>query len=288
MANIVKYRDRLERAVTLSYMRVLSQFPIVKKLEERVTDGYIDLLTRRRERDWKDRALPSFIIIGGMKCGTSSLFKYLCQHPQLFGSSHKEVRFFAREDFYSQGEKWYRAHFPRLQDMPAGSLAFEATPDYLFFPDVASRMAAILPDLKLVALLRNPTERAISHYFHNLKKGREKQDILAAMEHHEAVYKRRGRYKEQIERYYNSFGPDRLKIVESERLFQKPNEALQDVYEFLGIERDFQVPDLSPKQVGFNRQPVRPEVYDHLNTYFQPLNEQLFDYLGYELHWDQP
>jgi len=87
MTNMGKYRSQIERAVTMSYMHVLSRFPAVKKAENRVMQAYIDLVTKKREKRWRERALPDFIIIGGMKCGTSSLFNYLGQHPQLFGSS---------------------------------------------------------------------------------------------------------------------------------------------------------------------------------------------------------
>ena len=89
MTNMDKYLSQIERAITVSYMHVVTQFPAVKKAENRLVQSYIDVLTKKREEQWQDRALPDFIIIGGMKCGTSSLFKYLSQHPQLFSSNYK-------------------------------------------------------------------------------------------------------------------------------------------------------------------------------------------------------
>ena len=285
MTKLSRFLGQIDKVATLSYMRVLSRYPGVKHAEIRVLDAYVRLLTSYREKGANQRALPDFIIVGGMKCGTSSLFKYLDQHPQLFGSSHKEVRFFSRDDFYARGESWYRAHFPRLSDMPKGSLAFESTPDYLFFPQAPSRIATVLPDARIIILLRNPTERAISHYFHNIKKGREKQSILDAMREEGAVYKRRSMYKEQVERYYDLFNRSNIKIVSSELFFNSTMNVLRDIYEFLDVDRDVQITDLLPRQVGFNRERVDDEVYQYLNSYFGPYNRQLFDMIGHEFDW---
>ncbi len=190
-----KYRQisirQIERAAILSYLHVLNRYPVIKDAEDRLVQIYIDLLTKKREKGWQERALPGFIIIGGMKCGTSSLFKYLGQHPQLFRSNYKEIRYFSHDNYYAKGEKWYRSHFPRMKDMPSGSLTFEASPDYLIYPASSVRIASLIPNVKLIVLLRNPTERAISHYFHNIKKGRDQKQILEAMKVEGAIYKRR-------------------------------------------------------------------------------------------------
>lgn len=285
MTKLARYRNQIERAVTLSYMHALSRFPAIKQAENRLVKTYIQLLTKRREKGWQERALPGLIIIGGMKCGTSSLFNYLNQHPQLFGSKYKEVGYFCRDEFYSQGEKWYRTHFPRVEDMPDGSLAFDATPDYLLYPEAPGRIAELLPDVKLIALLRNPTERAISHYFHNIKKGREKEEILDAMKFEQAVYKRRSIYKEQIERYYKLFDANNIKIIQSEEFFENPTKTLRDIFLFLGVDQSVEISDLSPRQVGFNREAVRGEVHEYLDDYFEPFNRELFDYIGKEFQW---
>jgi hypothetical protein len=266
-------------------MHILSRFPVVKKAENRLIESYIHLLTKRRKKGWQERALPGLIIIGGMKCGTSSLFNYLNQHPQLFGSKYKEVSYFCRDAFYSQGEQWYRAHFPRIEDMPDGSVAFDATPDYLLYPEAPRRISRLLPDVKLIALFRNPTERAISHYFHNIKKGREKEEILDAMKFEHAVYKRRSMYKEQIERYYKLFASDQIMIIQSEEFFKNPTKTLRDIYLFLGVDHHVEISDLSPRQIGFNREAVRGEVYEYLNDYFEPFNQELFEYIGKEFQW---
>lgn len=285
MAITGKYRGRIEQAITVSYVRVMKRFPAIRKMEDRLIRSYIEVLTNWRQKNWQDRALPDFLIIGGMKCGTTSLFKYLGQHPQLFSSTHKEIWYFSHDEFYSRGEKWYRIHFPLLKDIPPDSQVFEASPDYLFRPKAAQRVADLLPDIKLIALLRNPTERAISHYFHDVKKGRRPGDILGAIQDEHTKFRPKGMYKNQLEKYFNHFKADNILIINSEEFFEHPSRTLKEVYRFLGVDADFEIGDLSPKQVGFNREPVDAAVYDYLNDYYKPHNEALFRLIGKSFDW---
>ena len=117
------------------------------------------------------RTLPDFIIIGAQKCGTTSLYFYLSQHPQLLPSSIKEVHFFDRGgnpmmNTFQKGPSWYRSHFPYQK-------TFEASPSYIFHPLVPRRIFELVPDVKIIALLRNPTERAIAHFFLRKKRNQE-------------------------------------------------------------------------------------------------------------------
>ena len=279
------YRSRIERAITVSYMRVVNRFPLVKSLESRLIQSYIDFLTSRRQRRWQERALPDFVIIGGMKCGTSSLYTYLGQHPQLFSSNYKEIRYFSHDEHYALGESWYRAHFPKTADVPDGALVFEASPDYLFYPDAPGRMADLRPDIKLIALLRNPTERAISHYFHDIKKGQGQGDILDAMQNNFTIYRPKGIYKNQLELYHRLFPSENMLILNSEMFFEDPASTLKTVFEFLDVDAGHEIRDLAPRQVEYNRQPVEPAVYDYLNDFYRPHNEALFRYIGREFDW---
>lgn len=285
MTNMDKYLSQIERAITVSYMHVVTQFPAVKKAENRLVQSYIDVLTKKREKQWQERALPGFIVIGGMKCGTSSLFKYLNQHPQLFSSNYKEIRYFSHDEYYSKGEKWYRSQFPIIKKNPNDSLTFEASPNYLFSSKSPKRMANLIPNVKLIALLRNPTERAISHYFHDIKKGRIKRDILDAMKIEGTLYRPVGMYKEQLERYYNLFDSDKILVISSESFFEDPVKTLKDIYLFLDVDPNIEIRNLSPKQVGVNREPVNAAVYDYLNDYFDMPNQELFEYIGKEFNW---
>ncbi|MGZ9225178.1 MAG: sulfotransferase family protein [Anaerolineales bacterium] len=138
-----------------------------------------------RYATWRIRPLPDFIIIGAQKAGTTSLHAYLSQHPQFLKPYEKEVHFFDGGldpdlDNYKKGQAWYRAHFPFRRNGSA-SRVFEASPLYIFNPLVPDRMFDLLPEVKIVAILRHPTERAISHYFHEKQRGYESLPIMEAL-----------------------------------------------------------------------------------------------------------
>lgn len=267
-------------------------------------------LLSRQYRLWTAdrRCLPDFIIIGTQKGGTTSLFHYLAQHPQLRASWRKEVHYFdgglnPRRDNYARETRWYRANFPLAGDMTAGEQAFEASPLYLFHPLAPARMAALLPDVRLIALLRNPVERALSHYFHEVRKGRETLPVMEALQNEEArlapvleagdykhtafmhfSYKLRGHYAEQIRRYHQYFPPEKLLVLGSEAFFTEPQASLQRIFDFVGVGAG-NVPDLMARNVGSNRAHVPPPVYDYLQAYYQPLNRDLYDLLGTDFGW---
>jgi Sulfotransferase domain len=267
------------------------------------------MFVRRLQR----RVLPDFLIIGAQKSGTSSLYRYLEQHPQVRGSMPKEVHYFdggleAGVDSYALGEGWYRAHFPLRAEM-AGKRAFEASPLYLLHPLAAERIAALLPQVKLVALLRNPTDRALSHYFHNVRDNalrhyQEDLPPLEAMAAEEArlapvlaagdykseayrayTYKARGRYLEQLQRYLDRFPRDSLLVLRAEDLFEDPGPLMRRLGDFLGLDRAREPADFRAMNVGANREPVQPGVREALDAYFAPHNRALFAALGQDFGW---
>lgn len=268
----------------------------------------IKLIRMSRQATWRNRPLPDFIIIGAQKGGTSSLYAYLAQHPQLLPSLKKEVHFFDgglnyETDNYQKGEAWYRAHFPR-KAAGAHLKSFEASPLYIFNPLVPRRMFDLIPEVKLIVLLRNPTERAISHYFHEKERGDESLPVLEALRAEEkrlaAViecedykseifrrysYKSRGLYKEQIKRFLEYFSWQQLLVLSSEEFFSKPDTTLRRVFEFVGVDTAFRVKDLKPRNVGKSRSKVDPEVYEYLNDYFLPHNQALYNLVGENYAW---
>src|SRR4051812_20031887 len=130
---------------------------------------------RRVQADYRHlsaplRGLPSVLIIGAQKSGTTSLSSYLVEHPDMLPSLRKEVHYFSFN--YERGVNWYRAHFPYTHHLRRGALTLDATPYYLVHPLVAQRAAQLLPHAKLVVLLRNPVDRALSHYQHEVRGGR--------------------------------------------------------------------------------------------------------------------
>lgn len=258
---------------------------------------------------WRSRALPDLIIIGAMKSGTSSLFDYLSQHPQLFPSRTKEVHFFdgggnPDVDTFLKKQAWYRAHFSLKKHMSAGSKAFEATPLYIFNPLAPKRIFDLVPKVKIIAVLRNPTERAISHYFHEKRANREPLSIYEALQAEEKrlepvirdkdyksetfihySYKSRGLYKKQIERYLNYFPWQQTLVLSSDELFSEPGSTLKRVFDFVGVDTEFKVNNLVPRNVGRNRIEVDRNVYDYLNDYFLPHNQELYELVGKSYGW---
>jgi Sulfotransferase domain len=260
------------------------------------------------------RVLPDFLVIGAQKSGTSSLFRYLDQHPQVHGSLPKEVHYFSggldpAVDAYALGERWYRAHFPKRSEMKAGMRAFEATPLYLLHPHAARRIHALMPEVKLVAVLRNPTDRALSHYFHNVRDNDRRTfreelgpaeamaaeeerlaPILAAGDYRNelyriATYKARGRYLDQLRPYLELFPRENLLVLSAEDLFDDPAGQMARLADFLGIDRALGRADFRPMNVGGNRESVDPGVREELDAYFAPHNRALAEALGRDFGW---
>ena len=255
------------------------------------------------------RTLPDFIVVGAQKAGTTSLSNYLAHHPHIIGAFGKEIHYFdggvnPSVDTFSKGEHWYRAHFPLRFNIDESTKVFEATPMYLFHPLAPERIKDLLPNARILAILRNPTDRAVSHYFHSCSRGRESLPIQEAMlaeeERIEAAmqsadysdaalryftYKSRGIYTDQICRYQQHFASEQMLFLSSEEFFAKPGAVLPEVFDFLGVEADFNVPDLAARNVSGNRQGVPEEVYRYLDEYFREPNAALSELLSRDFDW---
>ena len=198
---------------------------------------------------WRPR--PDFLVIGAQKAGTTALYAYLRWHPGITGPSWKEVSFFDRH--WWRGEAWYRGQFPLRS---RGKLVGEASPSYLFHPLAPERARVMVPDAKLVALLREPVARAYSQYQHEVSLGREPlsfEDAIAAEEGRTAgeaerlvadpkafsrawwdhTYVARGRYAEQLERWLAVFPREQLLVVRTEDLGERPAETYASILSFL-------------------------------------------------------
>lgn len=252
----------------------------------------------------RQRVLPDFIIIGAQKGGTSSLFKYLEGHPELGLSYRKQVHFF--DKLYHRGENYYRSCFP-LRAFNRGKKSGEATPYYIFHPKAAGRIHRMLPNVKLIATLRNPADRAYSHYNMKVNQGWESvptfeeaiameeerlREEWAKTETNDRYYSKklrdfsylaRGRYAEQLQRYYALFPKENILVLPSELLFEKPQEALGRIYSFLGIS------EYQPKNLKvYNKrhyEAMLPETREKLTEYYKPLNEELFRLIGERFDW---
>jgi hypothetical protein len=202
------------------------------------------------------RPLPDFLILGAQKAGTTALYAYLRRHPHITGPSWKEVSFFDRH--WLRGEAWYRGNFPNVL-RARDDLVGEASPSYLFHPLAPQRVDELVPEARLIVLVRNPVDRAYSHYHHEVALGREPlsfEEALAAEDERTAgeaerlasepgyfshawwnyTYRARGRYAEQLERWLDFFPRERLLILSSEELLDEPGRTHAHVLQFLGAE----------------------------------------------------
>jgi hypothetical protein len=217
-----------------------------------------------REPSASWRVLPDFLVVGAMRSGTSSLFKYLAQHPEVSPSLRKEVEYFTRN--FHEGETWYRQHFTlaarrhlaHARGRPL--LSFEATPYYLFEPRCPERAHLLLPEARIIALLRDPVDRAFSDFQHMCRHGFEHLSFSEALEaehhrvgpelrrmaedpayfsrdHHHFSYFERGRYAPQLRRWLTYYRRDQVLLLESQDLYRRPAEVLHQVQDFLGLRR---------------------------------------------------
>jgi hypothetical protein len=233
-------------------------------------------------------ALPDFVIIGAQKGGTSFLYHLLTRHPLVEPAARKELHFFDHPEYFDHGAEWYRRCFPRLSaEDGQRSITGEATPYYLFDPPVAKRMAEIVPKARLIALLRNPIDRAFSHYQMQVKRGTEPRTFEEAIEQQDSSYMSRGIYVDQLLRWFEFFGKEQMLILKSEDFFERPVETLKVVLTFLDLP-DWQ-PEASELQQrrhsGTYTQKMDPSTRQRLEAYFEPYNQRLYECLDVDFGW---
>ncbi len=251
------------------------------------------------------RALPDFLIIGTQKGGTTSLYAYLESHPNVMGAFRKEVKFF--DCNYPLGLRWYHSHFPyRVALRRRQAQTGEASPYYMYHPSAPARIRKDSPHVKLIALLRNPVERAYSDYHHMYRSGRETLSFDEAVAGEEArlrgeaekicndpyysVYQHmhfsylgRGRYVEQLTHLFELFPRDQVLVLRSEDLFQNPAPVFQRTLGFLNL------PEWNPPRYKTMNQGdysgMSAVTRQRLVDYFKPYNERLERLLQMNLDW---
>lgn len=257
------------------------------------------------------RALPDFLIVGEAKCGTTSLYDDLVRHPAVLEAAVKEVHFFDLR--FRRGLHWYRSQFPiewRMRKAAAHGARLqtgEASPYYMFHPHAPVRIKEALPDVKLIAMLRNPVERAYSQYQHEVRKGREtlpsfeeavdrepdrlrgeRERMLAderynSPEHRRHAYVARGVYVDQLVRLRELFAPEQLLVIKSEDYFASPDATVRRVVAFLGLPA-WEPRTFARKNVGAYA-PIDKRLRQRLAAYFAPHNARLYDFLEVDFGW---
>jgi hypothetical protein len=263
------------------------------------------------------RLLPDFIIIGTQRGGTTSLYNYLAEHPGVGAASIKEVHFFDTPH-YRQGKAWYRAHFPsalqkhlvervRKLDFITG----EASPYYLFHPHAPARVAAVLPGVKLIVMLRNPVDRAYSHYYHEVAGNHEtlasfeeaidceeqrlagELEKMGADEHYQSYnhrhfsYLARGIYVDQLQNWLKYLPREQFLILRSEDFYANPQDVFKATLSFLDLPAI--VPQETRQFKHYNvTQPPRmlAATRQRLVEYFKPHNARLYNFTGIDFNWE--
>jgi len=244
------------------------------------------------------RATPEFLVIGEMKCATSSFFKTLCTHPQILPPYRKETHFFT--EGFERGRLWYRAHFPMRS--AKAQITGEATPGYLFDLDSPQRIASLLPDARFIVLLRDPVERAISHYHHEVRMGRETLGMAEAFAAEDArieaakgtaaeretrlhaSYLGRGRYASSLRRWFAHFDHDRFHIIETIGLRRDPLGTIEAAADFLNLDRRTSTIPEQKSNTGGYTPPPEPFL-QNLRSRFREENEDLAEILGRKPSW---
>jgi Sulfotransferase domain len=249
------------------------------------------------------RPLPDFLVLGAQKAGTTALYEYLRRHPQISGPSWKEVSFFDRH--WARGESWYRGNFPNVA-RTRGKHVGEASPSYVFHPLAPQRVEEVVPEARLIVLVRNPVDRALSQYNHEVALGREPLPFEEALDAEEErlrgeqermaadpryfsrewwshTYKARGRYAEQLERWLAVFPREQLLVLPSDDLGSDPARTHAQVLEFLGASP--QRLDSYPRVYEREYEPMKPETRERLAAEFEEPNRRLYELLGRDLGW---
>ena len=199
------------------------------------------------ERGLRSGALPNLIVIGAMKCATTAVHRYLDLHPDIAMSEPKELNFFCGPaerlaglaGNWHRGVEWYAAQF-----RPAAPVRGEASPAYSSpsFPEVAEQMARIVPEVRLIYLVRDPIERAVSQYLHHRAEGTERRQIGEALLDPQSQYLERSRYHARLEPYLARFPPEQIFICAQEDLLAKRRVTMRELYRFAGVEDSFWSP----------------------------------------------
>jgi len=282
----------------------------------------------KRVLDRKKRFLPSFIIIGAGRAGTTSLYAYLISHPNVLPGVKKETVFFNYA--YHTNLDWYRMYFPTISEQEKVKnqrgqkimITGEATPSYLIDPLVPKRILEMLPNVKLIVLLRNPIDRAFSHYHHNVYFGIEKLPFEQAIKkeserinksfeelkkekfigndnfasyflrlltfktknYFRFSYLQSGKYYEHLKNWMMIFPKKQLMIIKSEDFFDDTINVFKHVQDFL----DLPYFDLGQymRHWEIKYQPMDYNLRKSLKEYFEPHNSKLYKYLNKDFQWE--
>ena len=304
---------KLEKEKSLKYLKEAKYLqkkivtkPFLYKLSKFVFGNYISMIG-------STRTLPDFIGCASSRSGSTSIYEGLLEHPNIFASKIKEIHFF--DGNFHRGENWYRYHFPSKLKKLINEKIFkkkfvtgEATPNYLIHPHAARRIQRICPEVKLILILRNPIDRAYSHYNSAVKNKREKlsfedtikeeknrvrgemekmeddEDSSTSETYIRKSYFLQGLYYNDLSKWMKIFPRKQFLIINNEEFFKDPTKNFNEIYEFLGL------PQFNYKYVHYNLgkyPPMKDETRRLLIEYYKPYNEKLYKLVGKSFDWDK-
>jgi len=247
----------------------------------------------------------NYLIIGTARGGTTALYEYLIQHPDIVPAPRKEMHFFDRDSRYGdEAIAEYKKTF--FNDRKNGRIIGEATPYYLYHPLVPERVAKDFPNTKIIVLLRNPVDRAYSHYHFNVSQRTSlsltfeqtvecekiiRQSSSTSDDYQTIPYRlfslvRRGEYVKQLRNWMKYFPKEQIHIIKSEDFLMNKYDVLEKVFKFLEVE-DFDVHDISYRAIGkLEYEPMSHDIKRHLTQYFVPYNKRLYNLIGQDFQWN--
>ena len=254
-------------------------------------------------------ALPDFVIIGAPRCGTSRFYGLLTKHPNVERAAVKEIHYFNRPERFEKGIDWYKRCFSSPGSRESSeSITGEATPSYLAHSLAAERMAEINPEVKLIALLRNPVDRAYSRYnqrtrwgsplsfeealeveqelLQNERNSSELPDLvrnLGAEEEASIDLLITGIYVDHLRRWHKHFSKEQMLILKSEDFYERTTDTVNRVQDFLDLPREEL--DLPSHKTRYSYEPMNPDTRRKLEAFFEPHNQRLYEYLGVDFGW---
>lgn len=241
-----------------------------------------------------ERRQPDFIIIGAMKAATSAIYEYLMQHPSVIHRLPKELHFFTLN--YNKGLDWYLSQFESVKSPPINRnlLIGEASPSYLTSKEAPKRIYQVCPNVKIIVSLRNPADRAISHYYHQFNRVKdETRPIEVAFSQQEidnlnkqpisktSSYIHLGRYAHQIKNWLEIFPPEQILILNYHELGMNPEHFMAKIFTFLNLENKTIG---SFEKIYSNQYPaVSYDIKARLDRFFTPYEQELEDLIGMQL-----
>jgi hypothetical protein len=281
-------------------------------LPQPVRDVYVWLNRNVGRIDPRPRVLPNFLVTGTQRGGTTSLFIYLLAHDQVVGPRRaKGVHYF--DTNFHESNDWYRSNFPLKSSIDAMAAESgtqpavgEGAPYYMFNPAIPGRIHALMPDCRILMVLREPLDRAMSHHNHEVKRGFETLSMTDAFDAEEGrlagevdkiladptyiskphihhAYLARGQYADQVERYFGLFGRDQVLVLDSANLKSDPKGTVRRATDFLGLKPMSGVD--YPLYNQRDRDPVSPELRERYGHVFEESNARLAKLLPGEFSW---